>query len=223
MPKKPQLSIRDLEHETEKFSEPATEKERAIIEAAAELLGERGVDGATTAEIAKRANVTEKTLFRYFPSKKDLVKRVLFPPLLQGTLNREWEKFEALLKADDPTLKGWYTMLTARRYAAIKDPALARTVLLELAQNDEFRDAVGPLWRQRIWRPMLEKLKAMQADGMIRKEVDIETLARAIHCLNLGYFLVRHLFAQDRKWDDAEEIEKMAEILAHGSSKVSSG
>jgi hypothetical protein len=69
---------------------------------------------------------------------------------------------------------------------------------------------------------MLDKLMAMQAHGTIRKEVDVETLARAIHCLNIGYFLVRHLFAQDRKWDDATEIEKMAEILAHGSSPNSS-
>jgi TetR/AcrR family transcriptional regulator len=223
MPKKPRLSMRDLEQETERFSEPATEKEKAIIEAAAELMGERGVDGATTAEIARRANVTEKTLFRYFPSKKDLVKRVLFPPLLRGALDREWEKFETLFKHEDPTLKGWYAMFTARRYAAIKDTALARTVLLELAQNDEFREAIAPLWRNRIWRPMLERLAAMQASGTIRKEVDVETLARAIHCLNVGYFLVRHLFAQDSKWDDAAEIEKMAEIIAHGSSRDSSG
>src|SRR5262245_4774643 len=58
-------------------------RKKAITEAATELLGQRGVDGATTAEIARRANVTEKTLSRYFPSKKDLVKRVLFPPLLR--------------------------------------------------------------------------------------------------------------------------------------------
>src|ERR1044072_7791938 len=107
MQKKPRISLRDLEQETDKFLEQATEKEKAIVAAAAELLGQRGVDGATTAEIAGRANVTEKTLFRYFPSKKDLVKRVLFPPLLRGALDREWEKFEALFKHADPTLKGW--------------------------------------------------------------------------------------------------------------------
>jgi TetR/AcrR family transcriptional regulator len=223
MPKKARLSLRDLEQETEKSLKPTTDKEKSIIEAATSLLGERGVDGATTAEIARRAGVTEKTLFRYFPSKRDLVKRILFPPLLRGALDREWGKFEVLLKTDDPSLKSWYSMITARRYAAIKDPALARTVLIELTQNDEFRDAVGKLWHEHIWRPMLDKLADMQAKGAVRKEVDIETLARAIHCLNLGYFLVRHLFATGRKWDDAVEIEKMSEILAHGSSEGSSG
>ena len=97
MRKKQHLSLRDLELEADKFVSPTSEKEQAIIRAATALLGERGVDGATTAEIAKRAGVTEKTLFRYFPSKKDLVRRVLFPPLLNAALSREWEKLEALL------------------------------------------------------------------------------------------------------------------------------
>ena len=56
--KKAQLSLRDFERETERFLTPASEKEKAIMDAATALLGERGIDGATTAEIAKRAGVT---------------------------------------------------------------------------------------------------------------------------------------------------------------------
>ena len=50
----------------ELFAAPTTEKQKAIIEAAVALIGQRGIDGATTAEIARHAGVTEKTLFRYF-------------------------------------------------------------------------------------------------------------------------------------------------------------
>ena len=92
-----------------------------------------------------------------------------------------------------------------------------RTLLVELVQNEELREATAALWRQHIWRPMVEGLRQMQASGTLRKEVDAETLARAIHCLNVGYFFVRHVFAPDGKWDDADETEKMAELLAHGS------
>ena len=53
---------------------------------------------------------------------------------------------------------------------------------------------------------------------MIRKDVDLEVLARAIHCLHVGYFLTRHVFAPDGDWNDAKEIEQMAEILSAGSS-----
>src|SRR5262249_6509070 len=119
MPKKQRVSLRDLERETKKFRAPRTEKERAIIEAAVTLMGERGIDGATTAEIARRADVTEKTLFRYFPSKQDLVKRVLFPLILERGLSRQWEGVEALLKTRGSNLKGWYVAATTKELAAV--------------------------------------------------------------------------------------------------------
>src|SRR6201990_2693234 len=43
--------------------------------AAMELYGERGFEQATVAEIAKRAGLTERTFFRYFADKRE----VLFP------------------------------------------------------------------------------------------------------------------------------------------------
>jgi AcrR family transcriptional regulator len=97
MPNEESLTLADIERETDRFLMPATEKEADILRAAVNLLGERGVDGATTAEIAKRAGVTERTLFRYFPSKRDLVRRVLAPTILRTILTREWRPFRALL------------------------------------------------------------------------------------------------------------------------------
>jgi TetR/AcrR family transcriptional regulator len=217
MPKRPRVSLRDMEKETKKFRAPATEKERAIIEATVALMSERGIDGTTTAEIAKHAGVTEKTLFRYFPSKKDLVRRILFPLILERGLTRQWAGVETLLKAKGTSLKKWYIDATTKELAAVaKNVGLTRTVNIELLQNEELREAVGSLWQQHIWQPMVGTLSELQANGVIRKGVDVEVLARAIHCLHVGYFLARHVFAPDEKWDDASEIDQMAEILAGG-------
>jgi AcrR family transcriptional regulator len=84
------------------------------------LLGERGVDGATTAEIAKRAGVTERTLFRYFPSKTDLVRRVLSPPLLNAALSREWEKLEEARSPADRQPAGPETLVHHILHAALR-------------------------------------------------------------------------------------------------------
>ena len=216
---KSRLSLHDLQQETKKFLAPTTEKERSIIEAAAVLFGERGIEGATTAEIARRAGVTEKTLFRYFPSKKDLVRRVLFPPLLRSGLTRQWEAVESLLKAKDSSFRSWYVAAETKELSIIaKHPALTRTVNIELLQNEELRGAIAPLWQQHIWRPMVEGLEELRTKGVIRKDIDVEVLARAIHCLHIGYFLARHVFAPDGNWDDTYEIDQMAEILAGGTS-----
>lgn len=44
---------------------------RRLRDAALELFGERGYDAVTTAEIAARAGVTERTFFRHFPDKRE--------------------------------------------------------------------------------------------------------------------------------------------------------
>jgi AcrR family transcriptional regulator len=198
---------------------PSTAKEKAIIEAAVALIGERGIDGATTAEIARRTGVTEKTLFRYFPSKKDLVKRALFPLLMQSGLAQQWGKLEQMIRTRGADLKTWYATAAIERFTQVtRNPTRTTNVLVELAQNEELRDAVRPLWEKYIWDPMIEELKARQASGELRKDLDIEVLARMVHFIQPGHFLTRHVFAPDRKANDAREFEEMGDILMRGAA-----
>jgi AcrR family transcriptional regulator len=44
-----------------------------IAETARQLFGERGFDRVTVAEVARAADVSEQTVFNYFPTKEDLV------------------------------------------------------------------------------------------------------------------------------------------------------
>src|ERR671937_2639579 len=45
----------------------------AIAEAAMELFTAHGFDAVTVADVARAADVSEKTVFNYFPTKEDLV------------------------------------------------------------------------------------------------------------------------------------------------------
>jgi AcrR family transcriptional regulator len=44
-----------------------------MVRAAAELFEQRGFDQTTTADIAERAGVTERTFFRHFPDKREVL------------------------------------------------------------------------------------------------------------------------------------------------------
>ena len=129
------LTLKDFEEEARKLMQPATEKERAIVAAAMDLIAKKGVDGATTAEIARRAGVTEKTLFRYFPSKKDLVRRVLLPPVLAGGLRHHWDGLNELMRTPSADFKSWYPLFTpppltsAARHPQWLDPGTSSRLL----------------------------------------------------------------------------------------------
>lgn len=80
-----------------------------VIEAAGEEFERAGYSGATTAAIARRADVTEAQIFRYFSSKADLFRTAIFEPL-----NRHFADFQAR----QPARQGLPVREAARAYIA---------------------------------------------------------------------------------------------------------
>lgn len=56
---------------------PPTERRQHLVEVAAELLSERGVDGLQFTEVAARAGVTRQSVYRFFRSRRTLLLAVL--------------------------------------------------------------------------------------------------------------------------------------------------
>lgn len=66
---------------TRRKRRPPEEIMSRLLEAATEEFEKSGFGGATTAAIARRADVTEAQLFRYFDSKADIFQAAIFKPL----------------------------------------------------------------------------------------------------------------------------------------------
>ncbi len=79
------------------------ERQSELLEAALNVFIEKGYKGTTTAEIAKQANISEVTLFRYFKSKDEIfmlsVKPVIEESLEMLKLDANHEKFIETLRA----------------------------------------------------------------------------------------------------------------------------
>jgi AcrR family transcriptional regulator len=108
------------ERRTGKPGRPRSEQaEQAIIDAALELFGERGVDGVCVEAVAARAGVGKATIYRRWSSKEDLLlaalgslKRPLPAPRGESVREDLVELLEAVVRdANDPRHVRQFAML----------------------------------------------------------------------------------------------------------------
>jgi AcrR family transcriptional regulator len=69
---------------------PREDREARIIDAAAAFFAEVGLDGRTR-DLAKRMGVSQALIYRYFPSKQNLIDRV-FSTVFVGRWDDEWDR-----------------------------------------------------------------------------------------------------------------------------------
>lgn len=92
----------------------AEERRSAVLECACQVFAKGSYHGATTAEIARGAGVTEPILYRHFASKRDLY---------LSCLNAAWDECRAMWEkaiADEPDSALWLGAM-GRSYLAAKD------------------------------------------------------------------------------------------------------
>ncbi|MBI0314018.1 TetR family transcriptional regulator [Streptomyces javensis] len=130
------------------------EARRRLQQAALELYRERGFDRTTTAEIAARAGVNERTFFRHFPDKRE----VLFggEADLRATLTREVAEAPDGLRPLDVLLhafrKAGWLLEENRAFSEPRLAIIASTPTLrerELAKAASLTEAVAEALRQR--------------------------------------------------------------------------
>lgn len=155
-----------------------------IIEAALQLISEKGYTAATTKTIAELAGVNEVTLFRHFGNKRGLLKAIVeqfsYYPLLQKEIHQNvtWDLEKDLLNF---SLKHFEFLML------IKD--LVMIGFKESIQFPEISEEIAniPLL---IKKELCHYFQEMQQRGKIR-EVDFEAAALSLIALNFGHFMSR--------------------------------
>jgi AcrR family transcriptional regulator len=190
-------------------------KARVILDAAVSVIAERGYAGATTAEIAKRAGVTEMTLFKYFPAKAKflealpgLVAERILRPLLLASL----DAFRSA-EAEGDLRGGLETVLRDRIALFAGQPELFKAALdLLLHQGVESRTRLlGAFTEVLAYADAFHERQAAQ--GRYRS-ADPAFASRTTLALILGYSLMGLLFPDGK--EDGDLPARLAELLVHG-------
>ncbi|HEX9037318.1 MAG TPA: TetR/AcrR family transcriptional regulator [Ktedonobacterales bacterium] len=120
---------------------PGADRRQLILEAALDVFAEQGFEGATTKEIAARADVTHGLIYFYFASKEDLF-QATFEHTLRGALD-ELRPPGADTTSDEPEIV--IERSVARLLETISSPrvsSLAR-IMMRMAANGDRKG--GPL------------------------------------------------------------------------------
>jgi AcrR family transcriptional regulator len=164
--------IRSVSTETRPLRADAERNRRRLLDAAAAVFAERGLD-ASTAEIARRAGVGQGTVFRRFPTKDDLVAAIVVDRLGEITTTA------AGLLADPPRNGGVLAFMAELARIHVRDRGLMEAVNGTRALADPaVHDAHGALM------DVLEELvKADREAGLVREDIgafDVMALGKAV-------------------------------------------
>lgn len=112
------------------------EREKEIIEAAKTVFIKKGYLGATTLELAKNANISEVTLFRYFPTKNELFMATI-GPIIEQAIDQALKEQQV-----SPTLL-LEQFMRERIYFITSNRDLIKLTLIESEMNHELSKEVN--------------------------------------------------------------------------------
>ncbi len=154
--------------------EPARQR---LQQAALELFGECGYDQTTAAEIAARAGVTERTFFRHFPDKREVLfdgqgKLLAALTIAIAEAPAKLEAFEVLYRAFRsvvPLLEANRPFALPRQAVIASSPALQER---ELAKEATLAESLALALRQRGMEERLAALAARTGMATFRHAVE---------------------------------------------------
>lgn len=180
-----------------------TTKETAarIIDAALQLVSEKGYNAATTKAIAELAGVNEVTIFRHFGNKRGILKAIVekfsYNPVLQQVMR---ESVTGDLETDllNFSLKYFNYMMSIKDFIMIG--------FKESMQFPEIDEEIAhvPLL---VKNELMHYFEEMYHKGKIR-EVNFEAAAMSLIALNFGHFVSRARLGTNVSIIPSEEMLK---------------
>lgn len=182
-------------------AESSAETRRRIVATAQERFMTSGFSNATMDDIARDLGMSKKTLYEFFPGKKEL---------LRATNRLKNETCELEFRAIASEEKDFFAR--ARRtfgYIARLYSRLTPAYLTDIRRNaPEVWAEIQEFRRTRVRRHMLELLDQGVAQGVLRKDLDRDALVRLYLTMTSAL-----LYPEISGWEPGEQITPVFETF----------
>jgi AcrR family transcriptional regulator len=167
------------------------ERERQIVEGAIAFFAERGFGGQTR-ELAQRLGITQPLIYRYFPTKQDLIDRV-FEEVFVGRWKREWTAL--IVDRSKPLRARLIAFYRAYVDAAFTYEWVRIYMFAGLAGEDLNRRYIG-LLEESLLRPVCHELRATAGLADVDSPIGNRELEAAwqIHAAVFYYIVRKHIY-----------------------------
>ncbi len=172
----------------------ASAHRQQILEAAVRLFAQQGVARTTTRQISKEAAVSEGLIFRYFPTKLDLVRAVTGSPhIFLGDLRKILEDSQ-----ERPVAEVMEQIATVWLELLHREADISSIMFGEALINPEIGNILYEVIEEGA--ASLEKfLNACKREGKITTLVDTKTIAH-MYMSSILLFFLRYRLLKDRAW-----------------------
>lgn len=186
--------------------------EETILAAAADLFGERGYQGTTTAAIAERAGVNEVTLFRRFGSKQGLL----------AALAQQWAASMAGmavdLVAETGDLRSSLEALARMEFdGAERYGVAAMRLVMEVSGSPEIAEVMGDNPHRNL-EGLAQFLLDRQVTGEVRTDLSPWVMAEAFFAMTSTQVIAREmLHLGNRSGETRDEVvRQLVEMFCTG-------
>lgn len=181
----------------------------AILDSAAKLFAARGYANADTQFLAAELGVSKGTIFRYFPTKREL-----FAASIERGLDRLQHEVDTAAESVPDPLERILAAMTAYLRFFDKNPEVVELLILERA---EFKDRKSSYFDHRDKSEKDERWRCVMSELVAKdrlRDVPIDRVRNVIGDLLYGTIFSNHMSGRTRTLE--EQAEALFDIVFHG-------
>lgn len=191
---------------------------RAAMSAAVELFSQQGYAGTSTMEIAKRAGISQATIFKYFKTKDDLLQGVL-TPMIGNLLPGYRDDFLSQVPTF-PSLREEIRYVIRNRFDFVeKNREVVLIFLTELMTNDKIREQFMIFAKETSSQFVDRIYGTLKKSGDLRDDISPMGFFRTIVGQLLIYFIQREKLAPELKTDKEKDLQMIEDLIVRSISK----